>query len=105
MRTLPVYSTSALSGSCIWNPAVASMSEALLARPACCVVLMTVTLIWEGGTGLALWVGHGTSPTSAYLIFSEKPLPKGMGRSPVNTRAANTAATIIATPMMENVVF
>ena len=66
---------------------------------------MTVTLTCEGGTGLALWIGHGTSPTSAYLIFSEKPLPKGMGRSPVNTRAANTAAAIIATPMMENVVF
>ena len=45
------------------------------------------------------------SPVSAYLTFTEKSLPKGTGTIPVNTRAAATAATIIAMPMTANVVF
>ena len=81
------------------------MSVALDARPWCCVVLMTITDTWPGATGFAFAVGQGMSPVSAYLIFTEKSLPKGTGMMPVNTREATTAATNITTPMMANVVF
>ena len=105
MRTLPVYSTSEFAGSSVWKPAVESISVALEARPWCWVVLMTVTVTCEGATGFASTFGHGMSPVSAYLTLTEKSLPNGTGTIPVNTRAAATAATIIAMPMIANVVF
>ena len=102
---MPVYSTSAVSGSCVWKPAVVSMSVAFDARPWCWVVLMTVTDTVEGVTGFEFAVGQGMSPVSAYLTFTEKSLPKGTGTIPVNTRAAITATTSSAPPTTTNVRF
>ena len=66
---------------------------------------MTVTDTCEGDTGFESAVGHGMSPTSAYLTFTEKSLPKGTDTIPENTRAAADAIAISATPTIAKVRF